>query len=223
MYEQTGNTEKMPVETRKEKEKESLVDKVRQLSPGGHAPVISHVAASHSPDTQVGSVPMGDLHQVSLAQIHELIKQVNSSLDSHKQEVTKEIRQLNDKVAKSEIHIQEQIDSLGENIKEHIKTSVDNLQTYVDGEISRIVSQINDIQARVSAIEEKQVVEFDPEVSVIMTRVPLTADENIEQKINGLINHDLGLPQIKAVRVMRLPQRNGPQNRRPGNPPLVNL
>ena len=57
------------------------------------------------------------------------------------------------------------------------------------------------------ALEEKQTTEFDPEVSVIMSRVPQNEDEDIHQTAEKIIHEGLRLPEICVVRAMRLRQR----------------
>jgi hypothetical protein len=114
------------------------------------------------------------------------------------------------------------ITKLGDSLKGLLKDSIDDIQQYVDMEVGRINSQLQDIQTRVSVIEEKQQqnLEYDPEVSVIMSKVPMTAGEDIQKVAENIIHEGLGIPEIPIVRAMHLPQRHqqGQGFRHPSTP-----
>ena len=84
--------------------------------------------------------------QVDLTQIHQLILEVKNSVDTHKQSVSQEIKKLS---ANFESHIANQVSKLGDSIKRQIQDSTEDIQQYMDAEVGRITSQIQDIQTRV--------------------------------------------------------------------------
>ena len=96
---------------------------------------------------------------------------------------------------------------MGSDIKSHIKESIEDIQQYVDTEVGRITTQIEDVVTRVSALMDTQTTEFDPEVPVIMSRVPQNEDEDIHQTAEKIIHEGLRLPEVRVVRAMRLLQR----------------
>ena len=213
----------MPVGTRgKEKENDTLVEKVRQLSPGHSHGSVSSTLTSTPVGTPVRGGPRQSVvtqqhmaGQVDLPQIHQLILEVKNSVDAHKQSVSQEIKKLS---ANFESHIANQVSKLGDSIKRQIQDSIEDIQQYVDAEVGRITSQIQDIQTRVSLLEEKQVLEYDPEVSVIMSRVPQVDGENIQQVAEQIIHEGLGMPEVPVVRAMRLRQREARPGQRPQTP-----
>ncbi len=75
-----------------------------------------------------------------------------------------------------------------------MKWSIADIQQYADIEVGRVNSQLQDIQVRVSAIDEQQqqTSEYDPEVSIIMSKDPMTAGENILQIVANIIHEGLG-------------------------------
>jgi len=199
----------------KVKNDDSLIEKVRQLSPGSQASL--NIVSTSFTSTPVRN---GSPHDnVDLVQIHQLILEVKETLDSHKQTVSQEIRKLNDNF---QAHLDDRITKLGDSLKSLLKDSIQDIQQYVDMEVGRINSQLQDIQTRVSVIEEKQQqnLEYDPEVSVIMSKVPMTAGEDIQKLAENIIHEGLGIPEIPIVRAMRLPQRHlqGQGFRHPSTP-----
>ena len=152
----------MPVETRgKDKESESLFDKVRLLSPASqHGQGRSHGPLSTGLITPArsGTRPKqsGSAHsvqgRVDMNYIHQLILGVKESLEAHKQTVETQII----KLSKSfHAHLDEKIELMGGDIKSHIKESIEDIQRYVDTEVGRITTQIEDVVTKVSALEEK--------------------------------------------------------------------
>lgn len=226
----------MPAETRKKKEiEQSLVDKVRQLSPGSHSqghaslgiatgittPEISRTRPTSGDTTLEG--------HADLDKIYQLIVGVKDSLDAHKQSVENQIKQLSDNF---HAHLDTKLDQFGQSLKKEIKDSVEDLQQYVDSEVGRITSQINDVVARVTTLEqrpppeEKPVPDFDPEVSIIMSKVPQNQDENIQEVVEKIIHEGLEMPEVRVVRAMRMRPRG--MNRQHGRPgprqiPLVKV
>lgn len=210
----------------------SLVDKVRQLSPGSHASLSRSGVHASSGRTEVSALRSqttdpqdeSDNHnssgQVDLTQIHQLILEVRNSLNSHKQTVSQQIQKLNDSF---EAHIDNQMSILSRGIKQQIQDSINDIQKYVDMEVGRLSSQIEDITARVSTLEKAQTPEYDPEVSVIMSMVPQHEGEDIQQTAEDIIHTGLNLPDVPVVRAMRLRQREVREGQRRPGPPLVKV
>ena len=132
---------------------------------------------------------------VDMTDIHQLILGVKESLDAHKQTVETQIIKLSESF---HAHLDEKIELMGGDIKNHIKESIEDIQRYVDTGVGRITTQIEDVVTRVSALEETQTTEFDPEVSVIMPRVPQNEDEDIHQTAEKIIHEGLRLPEIRV-------------------------
>ncbi len=142
----------------KGKNQDSLLEKVRQLSPLSHAPlnILNTVSNSLNSTTETSILEErnGLLHgNVGLAQIHQLILEVKESLDGHKETVSQEINKLNDNFQR---HLNEEIFKLSDTLKTHMKDSIVDIQQYVDIEVGKVNCQLQDIQVRVSAIEEQQ-------------------------------------------------------------------
>ena len=148
----------MPVGTRgKDKESESLFDKVRLLSPASqhgqgrsHGPLSTGLitpARSGTRPKQSGSVHSVQGH-VDMTDIHQLILGVKECLDAHKQTVETQIIKLSESF---HAHLDEKIELMGSDIKSHIKESIEDIQRYVDTEVGRITTQIEDVVTRVSA------------------------------------------------------------------------
>lgn len=218
----------MPTETRYMSiQKDSLIEKVRGLSPGSHTPMATAAstgasALGSSPEL-IRSSKATDPAQVSMGDLYQLIQQLTLSVNQQKESFQSEIKNLNDRLSKYEDSMQAHVQTVGDAIKAQIKSSVDDLQLYVDQEISRVTTRLDDFQTRLTALEEKETPDFDPEVSVILSKVPFTVGENIQEKVETIVHRELGLPQIRVVRSMRLPQRNNPQARGVVQPPLVKV
>ena len=123
--------------------------------------------------------------------MHDKINQLSTSMDTHKQKVA-----------------------------DHIKELSDNLQSYVDLEVGRLVSQIQDIETKVNNLETKVVEEYDPDVTVIVTKVPFNEGENAQGIVEGIIREGLGIPDVPVIRAKRLPPREARGQRQPGLPLL---
>lgn len=197
----------------------SLVEKVRQLSPGSHASSSSrHVSAlgSQAPsNTQAERDMDHNTGQVDLHQIYQLILEVKNSLNSHKQVVSDQIEQLN---SRFETHLENQLAVLKDGLKKQIQDSIGDIQRYVDMEVGRLSSQIEDLTARVATMEAARTPDFDPETSVIMSMVPHAEDEDIHRVAGDIIHDGLSLPDVTVVRATRLRQRERREGRQAGIP-----
>ncbi len=210
----------MPATTRgKGNETESLVEKVKALSPGSHGRVSTGLS---SPPGKSGTCPTctGEGQgQVNLDQVYQLILEVKDSFDQHKQSVESQIKKLTDDL---HAHLDTVLEQTTRSIKKQITDSADEVQAYVDGEVGRITSQIDDVVKRVTSLEETQTPDYDPEVSVIMSRVPQSEGEDIQQVAEKIIHEGLHMPEVPVIRAMRLGQREA----RPGQrqvTPLVKV
>ena len=231
MPRQTKNSEKAGTET-----SGSLVEKVRQYSPGSHAPV-SRTLDSSTENTEPDAPAQVDLISKSprsepimslgsgstqYLALTELIQEVKNAVEEHKQTMTEEIRKIQDSQAKFQEHVDKQLQTLGNNLKTHIQNSVDEMRKYVDGEMGKMSSKITEIEEKVAGLEAKETPEYHPDVSIIMSKVPMEEDEDIKSVVDKIIHDELALPQVQVIRAMRLPQRN--QN--PGSPnvpPLIKV
>lgn len=202
------------------------MDKVRQLSPGSHAS-LSRIEVS-APRSQIDSsqTDTGNHNtsgQVDLLQIYQLILEVRNSLSSHKQSVSQQIQQLSANFEAHKTHMDNQLIRLSDSIKQQIQDSINDIQRYVDVEVGRLTSQIEDITTRVSTLEAAQTPDYDPEVSVIMSMVPQTDGEDIQKVAEDIIHEGLGIPEVPVVRAMRLRQREAREGQRRPGPPLVKV
>ena len=105
-----------------------------------------------------------------------------------------------------------------ENFKK-CQADIENMQHYVDTEVGRLVTRMDDLESKVNNMENKE--EFDPEVSIIATGMPFTVHEDINNKAKQLVRQGLGLREeaCPVVRAKRLLQRHD----NPRKPPLVKI
>ncbi len=207
----------MPGTRGKDKESDSLVEKVKQLSPGSHASLgTGGLLTRTARKSQTQQMPTN----IDLPMIYQLIMEVKDAFDEHKQMVSTQISEL---TSNFEDHVKEQIATMEANIKEEIKKSAEQLTNYVDLEVGRLTSQIEDVKTRVTTLEQNNRPEFDPEVSIIMSKVPKQEGEDIQKIAEEIIHEGLRLPEVPVVRAMRLRQREHQPGRRPPPPPLVKV
>ena len=95
-------------------------------------------------------------------------------------------------------------------LKEQMSKEIKNLQDYIDREIGRVISQINDIEKRVEVVEQRmyEMHEFNYDDTVIALNVPTTADCSLDYTVGRLIREGLGIHNIQAVKTKRLESRN---------------
>ena len=201
----------------------SLVERVRQLSPGSHGSLGSRQVSalgSQSPSSQTESDMDNNTGQVDLKQIYQLVLEVKNSLNSHKDTVSHQIEQLN---RRFESHLENQLTILKNGLKQQIQDSISDIQSYVDTEVGRLSSQIEDLSTRVATLEASQTPELDPETSVIMSMVPQAEGEVIQQVAEDIIHNGLNSPEVTVVCAVRLRQRERRAGQRQQGPPLVKV
>ena len=119
-------------------------------------------------------------------------------------------------------YVDQKLTELSDNLKQHFQSQVDGIQNYVDTEIASIGHRVSDIEQRLTDVEtatEKP--DFDPEVSVIVSNLPVEENEDITEAVSQMVRQGLSLPETRCpvVKAMRLPQRNHgnrTNNRLPG-------
>ena len=158
--------------------------------------------------------------QVDLKQIYQLVLEVKNSLNSHKDTVSHQIEQLN---RRFESHLENQLTILKNGLKQQIQDSISDIQSYVDTEVGRLSSQIEDLSTRVATLEASQTPELDPETSVIMSMVPQAEGEVIQQVAEDIIHNGLNSPEVTVVCAVRLRQRERRAGQRQQGPPLVKV
>ena len=117
------------------------------------------------------------------------------------------------------------LSEMSQNLKDHFQAKFTETNDHVEREITRVGSRIDDLETRVHQTEEATArPEFDPEVSIIASNIPVSEDEDIMEIAQTLVREGLSIPEttIPVVRAMRLPART--QGSRPNNrPPLVKI
>ena len=227
----------------------NLVEKVKPFSPRGHGSVSTPLDSSFSlPSLQVDStfsppenpvttelysspivsltktvnMPITDGSHEFIA-LSRLLEEIKASIQEHKQTVAQEFSKIHETQRKFEERIEQQIQSLTDDVKARVAAGIKEMTEYVDGEMGRVCTQVNDVQERVAVLEDKQVPEYDPEVSIILSKVPVTQDEDIRQVTEKIIHDELSLPDVQVVRACRLRQRNLPGDQAAAAPPLVKV
>ena len=76
-------------------------------------------------------------------------------------------------------------------------------QQSVEAEVKTMTAMIESIGDQKKACQE-----YDPEVTVVATNIPVVANENIMDVANHLIENGLKLPTLAPVRAMRMKSRN---------------
>ena len=229
----------MPVETRKDKASAgSLVEKTAQFSPRVHASLSTPLARHGANPTALGSPELADPvsrfasmstsrpSEQDYASMMALLQEVNVSLQQHKQYMAGEMSTLQASQQQFQTYIEKQFKEISENLKKHMNEEIKKIETYVDSEVGRVCERMNDMETKLNNVKDHETPEYDPEVSIIMSKVPKVADENIQLIAEKIIHEHLDLPGIPIVRAMRLPQR---QQQRDGpaaanrDPPLVKV
>ena len=184
---------------------ESLVDKVRGISA---SPEAARQAPLH-------------IQVLDLAELNDLVRGIKDSFDLHKTSVDKQIAELKGQVT-------ELGDRIKTTIKEEVSNATANIQQYIDTEIGRLAQRIDQVEDKIKDIDVGRTVEYDPDVSVIISKVDVRPDEDALQLVNDIIHNGLELPEVPVVRAMRLRQRQDPPDGRqmplrPQAPPLIKV
>ena len=179
----------------------------------GHTPVNIHARFLESSEKYAEPG-----QQTELSYLYDLINGIKLSVDQHKVFVDKQISALTAKVSTIEDNIKETI--VGE-----VRAAKTEIQNYIDTEIGRLAGRIDVVERKISEIEENKHSEYDPDVSIIMSKVAVTPDEDIQKIVEEIIHEALEKPEIPVVRAMRLRQRDDTP-RRAGQgqaPPLIKV
>ena len=78
-----------------------------------------------------------------------------------------------------------------------------NTQDLFKTEVDTVKSMVESL-----AEQDKEKKEFDPEVTVIISNVPMSTTENIDQIVKRLIQEGAKLPRLEFLRAKRLTSRN---------------
>ena len=123
-------------------------------------------------------------------EIHKDTKSIRKSVDklnTKVDDITKRLEKLEDIVTVHDLDIND------------LKAK----QESVDTEITTVKTMIESIEDHRRGNQE-----YDPEVIVVATNVPIQANENILEAANHLIENGLRIPALTAVRAMRLKSKN---------------
>lgn len=198
----------------------TLMERLAMYSPANAAPTRS-VVPQLSPRDRNRLVFESDAkvtESTENVELFEMIKgiarsqeEIKDAIESHKRTMTEEIRKLHEAQQK-----------LSDQLNDQIKKVEDDMHRYVDSKVEDVTQVIDGLQERIRVLEGKQTTEFDPQVTLIMTKVPPPNDGNDETVAKRIIHQTLKLPDIQIVRTMRLPQRNLQNATRPP-PPLLKV
>lgn len=89
---------------------------------------------------------------------------------------------------------------------------VERSHTRVEQDLNKLADTVTKLAASSSVGaggDAPQCAEYDCDVSVIITGVRYSVDEDVQDKAEKLIHEGLDLPRVKVVRAMRTPFRNG--------------
>ena len=92
--------------------------------------------------------------------------------------------------------------------------------------LCQVVRRVEDIEEKVKKVEDKVVVpEYDPEVSVIVSNLPVIDEEDPMEYASEVVRRGLSLPEgtCPIVRATRLPQRQNNGDRPNTRPPLMKV
>ena len=145
-----------------------------------------------------------------LKAIRILIEGLKTSMETHRNYVDNKILELTTSFQLS----------CSENFRK-CQVEIANIQGYVDAEIGRVVTRMDELEQKVNKLDFKE--EFEPDVSVIATGINFTQNEDIDDIAKKLVRQGLGLreEECKVVRAKRMPQRNDQRGQR--KPPLVKI
>ena len=181
---------------------ESLMEKVKDLSFSSEAS--SHAPLSMSSPEAMSHASVNTQRSPDLKQVYDLISEIKTSIDQHKVEVNKRVKELSTQVQQMNV-------TITSTIKEEVRAATKNIEEYIDSEISRVSVRIDGIEEKVRKIEDSQHVEYDPNVSIIVSKLPVTPDEDVQQIAEDIVHNALQLPAVQVVRAMRLRQRDDRQ------------
>ena len=103
------------------------------------------------------------------------------------------------------------IEKLRQNV-ETVTTSLDRkfqeLHDHIDTETSVLTSRIDDIEIRISSLEQKPREPFDPGVSIVGLGIKITLNEDATNVARQIIDGQLGLSGVHVVQALRLDSRN---------------
>ena len=110
--------------------------------------------------------------------------------------------------------IMKQVAGLKLYIEEKLNEKFDELQRYVDMEIARVSSRVDDLETKTERLEThmEEADMFNPDTTVIAENMPYEESENLDEKVNTMIRRDLGL-RVTVLRTKRLPTRPPRQTR----------
>lgn len=150
--------------------------------------------------TRLTSSVTAENEEISLHLVKRLIEKLQASFDAHQKDMERRLdaHEKSLKKAKS-------------SVTKKIETERKTLQDYIDTELGRLTSRMTDIEDKVKKLEEKQSEseKFNPEVTIIASKLPYSADEDLNKKAHDLISKGLRLHNPGIVRTHRL-ESKGP-------------
>ena len=118
---------------------------------------------------------------------------------------TKAIRKSVDKLYSKVEDINKRLEVLERNkeIQDKDIDTLKNTQDIFQTEVDTVKSMVESV-----AEQDKEKKEFDPEVTVIASNVPMSMNEDIDQIVKRLIQEGAKLPRLEFLRARRLTSRN---------------
>lgn len=103
----------------------------------------------------------------------------------------------------------DRLEAAGPGNTRDIEKKCDDLKAQVDIDIGQLVSRCERIEERIGNLEKR--FEFDPEVTIVAQNLEgaMESEAIVLRKAENLVNHELGLPDVKVVHAKRLVSRNG--------------
>ena len=177
-----------------------------------------------TPRSRYGPVSMVSTvnEQPSTQQLFGLISDLKTSLELHKEAIDQQMTNLTSKVTelgasirntiKEEVRaatadINSKIDEEVATLTNKIDHEVAGLNRKIDDKVTGLTNRIDDIEQKINDVQDEINVEYDPEVSIIISKVAETPGENVQAIVEEMVHRDLGLPGIQVVRATRMPQR----------------
>ena len=123
-----------------------------------------------------------------LADISQMIKVLNSSVDSCR-------NSLNNK-----------IDKLEQSIQDKLTVEMGNLRDYVDLNIGQVISKVDALEKKLNVIEEQQEVksEYHTDTTIVVRGLSYEVDEDLQQKATTMLRRGLCIHDAPVVRAKRM-------------------
>ena len=152
-----------------------------------------------------------DKTESSTQQLKVLILQIQQSLEEHKEDMKKKLSAQNISIKTMEKNLTKKMSDNLELVTVKIEDEVKKLQLYIDQEVGRLTSRLNEMEEHVNALEKRndEINKFNPDETIVVINLPCEEDENIMVKAGHLIRQGLRCANVKIVRALRLKGNDG--------------